>query len=169
MCGNFDEEQLKKVLEEFGEVFSCGTGSTNVVKLKIDTQQEIPIAQPPYSVPLSMRDKVRDELISLEEAGIIERSDSPWASPLVPVKKANNLVRLCVDFRKLNSVTVIEPYYIPGMEELICKVGETGVLSKLDLTKGFHQVEVLEEDRPKTAVGLASNEREKTQKKREEK
>ncbi len=151
VCGNFDEEQLKKVLEEFGEVFSGGTGSTSVVNLKIDTQQEIPIAQPPYSVLLSMRDKVRDELISLEEAGIIERTDSPWASPLVPVKKANNQVRLCADFRKLNSVTVIEPYYIPGMEELICKVGEAGVLSKLDLTKGFHQVEVLEEDRPKTA------------------
>ena len=72
-------------------------------------------------------------------------------SSLVPVNKPNNKDRLCVNFRKLNSVTVVEPYYIPGIEELICKVGKAGVLSKLDLTKCFHQVEVEESDRPKTA------------------
>ncbi len=46
VCGNFDEEQLKKVLEEFGEVFSGGTGSTSVVELKIDTQQKYPLHNP---------------------------------------------------------------------------------------------------------------------------
>ncbi len=115
---------MKGVLEEFDGLFSSGTGSTTVVKLKIDTQQAAPIAQPTYFVPLSMREKVRDELVSLEEAGIIERSDSPWASPLLPVKKPNNKVRLCVDFRKLNSITVVEPYYKPCIEGFICKSGE---------------------------------------------
>ncbi len=94
---------------------------------------------------------MRDELESLERAGIIERSDSPWASPLVPVRKSNNKIRLCVDYRKLNSVTVTEPYYIPSFEEVVSKVGHAKVLSKLDLTKGFHQMEVCAEDRPKTA------------------
>ncbi len=76
-----------------------------------------------------------------------ERCSSSWASFLVPVKKADGGIRLCVDFRKLNDVTVKEPYYIPSFEEMIERVGQGSVLSKVDLAKGFHQVLVEEEDR----------------------
>lgn len=67
------------------------------------------------------------------------------------MKKSDGGIRLCVDFCKLNSVTVREPYYIPGFEEMVEKVGVGRVLSKIDLAKGFHQVEVVESDRKKTA------------------
>ena len=73
-----------------------------------------------------------------------------WASPLVPVRKKDGGLRLCVDFRRVNAVTVKEPYYIPGFEEMLEMVGKGKVLSKVDLSKGFHQVEVAEEDRDKT-------------------
>ncbi len=73
------------------------------------------------------------------------------ASPLVPVKKKNGNVRLCVDYWRVNQVTTPEPYYMPGFEEMVCKVGDAGVLSKLDLVKGFHKVGVNPADRPKTA------------------
>ena len=69
-----------------------------------------------------------------------------WASPLVPVRKKDGGLRLCVDFRRVNAVTVKEPYYIPGFEEMLEMVGKGKVLSKVDLSKGFHQVEVAEED-----------------------
>lgn len=67
------------------------------------------------------------------------------------MKKPDGAIRLCVDYRKLNSITTVEPYYIPSIEEIIAKVGHACVLSKLDLTKGFHQAKVKVADRPKTA------------------
>ncbi len=119
--------------------------------MSINTEGKGSLRQPPYSVPIGIRNKVKSELDALEDAGVIERSDSQWASPLVPVRKPDRAVRLCIDFRRLNAITVVEPYYIPGLEEIITKVGQSKVLSKLDLTKGFHQIYVREQDRFKTA------------------
>lgn len=118
--------------------------------MTIDTGDSQPIRQSPYSVPLGIRDKVKKELEVLESGGIIERCASSWASPLVPVRKPDGGIRLCVDFRKLNEVTKKEPYYIPGFDEMVELVGDGTVLSKVDLSKGFYQVEVDEEDRDKT-------------------
>ncbi len=80
---------------------------------------------------------MKEELEELERGGIIERSVSAWASPLVPVKKAGGGIRLCVDYRKLNAITVKEPYYIPQFEEMVERVGKGCVLSKVDLSRGF--------------------------------
>ncbi len=82
----------------------------------------------------------------MEEQGIIERCRSNWASPLVPVRKPDGNVRLCVDYRRLNDVT----NDIPSFDEMIEKVGAGRVMSKIDLAKGFHQVVVDEKDRDKT-------------------
>ncbi len=142
---------MNNVLDEVSDVFSEVPGSTERVVMSIDTGGCEPIRQAPYSVPLGIRDKVRDELLSLERSGIIERSDSCWASPLIPVKKQDGGIRLCVDYRKLNRITVKEPYYIPSLEEMLEKVGQEKVLSKMDLAKGFHQLLVREEDRVKTS------------------
>ncbi len=145
------QEEIDELLEEFGDVFSDAPGSTKEVILKIDTGDAQPIRQAPYSVPLGIRKAVKEELEELERGGIIERSASAWASPLVPVKKAGGGIRLCVDYRKLNAITVKEPYYIPQFEEMVECVGKGCVLSKVDLSKGFHQVAVAVEDREKTA------------------
>ncbi len=78
------------------------------------------------------------------------RGESVWSSPLVPVRKPDGGVRLCVDYRRLNAIASKEPYYIPGFDEMVELVGKGKVLSKVDLSKGFHQVEVEECDRDKT-------------------
>ena len=70
----------------------------------------------------------------------IEPSASPWTSPMVPVKKRDGSIRLCIDFRKVNSVTVPDPYNMPLIEEMLDQVGEAVYLSKLDLTKDFYQI-----------------------------
>ncbi len=150
-CDGYVQEEIDELLEEFGDVFSDAPGSTEEVIPKIDTGDAQPIRQAPYSVPLGIRKAVKEELEELERGGIIERSASAWASPLVPVKKAGGGIRLCVDYRKLNAITVKEPYYIPQFEEMVECVGKGCVLSKVDLSKGFHQVAVAVEDREKTA------------------
>ncbi len=149
-CEGYVESELTRLLDDFTDVFSDKPGNTDKVTMTIDTGDSAPIRQAPYSVPLGIRDKVRTELEILEDQGIIERCDSKWASPLVPVKKPDGSIRLCVDYRKLNAVTRKEPYYIPGLEEMIELIGSGGVLSKVDLAKGFYQVAVEEEDRDKT-------------------
>ena len=150
VCDGYNEKEMEEVLGEFEDVFSEVPGSTERVIMSIDTGESEPIRQAPYSVPLGIREKVREELLNLEHCGIIERCDSCWASPLVPVKKSDGGLRLCVDFRKLNDITVKEPYYIPSFVEMLEKVGHGRVLSKVDLAKGFHQVLVCEADRDKT-------------------
>ncbi len=149
-CVGFVSDDLEDLMAEFGDVFSDVPGNTDRVKMTIDTGNSPPIRLSPYSVPMGIRDEVKAELDGLLECGVIERSSSCWSSPLVPVKKVGGGIRLCVDYRRLNEVTIKEPYYIPGLEEMLERVGSGRVLSKVDLAKGFHQVEVVSEDREKT-------------------
>ncbi len=150
-CEGFNESELNGLLGEYHDVFSDNPGSTDRVRMTIDMRDCEPLRQMPYSVPLGIRENVRKELENLESQGIIERCKSNWASPLVPVKKPDGNIRLCVDYRKLNEKTVKEPYYIPSFDEMVEKVGMGKVLSKIDLAKGFHQVTVDERDRDKTS------------------
>ena len=73
------------------------------------------------------------------------------ASPIVPVPKPDGSVRLCVDFRRLNSSTVADPYYIATLDEILERMGQSQIVSKLDLAKGFYQIPVAEADVEKTA------------------
>ncbi len=149
-CEGYDESELKGLLGMYDDVFSDNPGSTERVKMSIETGNSEPIRQTPYSVPLGIREKVRKELESLEEQGVIERCRSNWASPLVPVRKPDGNIRLCVDYRRLNDITTKEPDYILSFDEMVEKVGAGKVMSKIDLAKGFHQVLVEESDRDKT-------------------
>ncbi len=73
------------------------------------------------------------------------------SSSVVPIVKPDQSIRLCVDYRTLNTVTTPDPYYIPTVDELISKVGEAEFLTKLALAKGFYQVPVQERDKETTA------------------
>ena len=126
-------------------------GRTDVVQMSVDTGQNHPIQQVPYKLPDAIKQKVKAEVDSLVANGIIRRSTSPWASPIVPVKKPDSSVHLCVDYRRLNDVTIPDPFYMPTLDEVVSAIGENNVISKLDLAKGYYQVEVAEEDRAKTA------------------
>ncbi len=149
-CVGFVKDDLEDLIWELGDMFSDVPGNKDRVRMSIDTGDSPPIRLSPYSVPMGIRDEVKAELDGLLECGVIERSRSCWSSPLVPVKKVGGGIRLCVDYRKLNEVTIKEPYYIPGLEEMLERVGSGRVLSNVDLAKGFHQVEVVSNDREKT-------------------
>ena len=70
----------------------------------------------------------------------------------MPVAKKDGSIRLCVDFRKVNKVTVPDPYYIPLVGEIVDRVAGAQYLSKLDLNKGFHQVPLSEEAKQRAAI-----------------
>ena len=148
----FEEEEVVRMLrEEYPEVFSDLPGRTTACRLKIDTGSEAPRGSHPYRIPNRLKEGVREEVEKLVELGIVVPSTSPWASPVVPVPKKDGTVRVCIDYRKLNEVTVADPYYMSTMEEILERVGESRVMSKLDLAKGFYQVEVEPHSQEKTA------------------
>ncbi len=131
MCEGYKEEELEELIGRYDVVFSDAPGHTKKVVMTIDTGESPPVRQAPYSVPVGLKEEVRSDLGKLEAGGIIERSDSVWASTLVPVRNKEGGLRLCVDFRKVNAATVKEPYYIPAFEEMLEMVGKGRVLSKV--------------------------------------
>ena len=79
----------------------------------IRTGTAAPIRLPPYRIPHAYRDTVKKELEEMEEEGIIERSESEWAFPIVLVKKKDDTLRMCVDYRRLNAVAEADAYPMP--------------------------------------------------------
>ena len=91
------------------------------------------------------------ELGEMRAQGVIEPTSSDWAAPIVVVRKKDGSIRLCVDYRRLNAVSIVDAYPMPRIEDLIDYIGQAKFISTLDLTKGYWQVPVVEEDRGKTA------------------
>ena len=150
-CLDFDEEKLEKLKEEFVGVFTDSPGKTSVSKLLIHTGETPPISSMPYRVPDRLKEGVREEVTKLVDMGVVIESTSPWASPIVPVPKTDGTLRLCIDYRKINSVTEADPYYMVTLDEILERVGGSGCISKLDLSKGFYQIVVDSESVDKTA------------------
>ena len=118
----------------------------------IDTGNHQPICTPPYRLCPAWCQQVKEEEISsLLSAGIIESCVSPWSSPIVPIKNPDGSIRLCIDYRKVNSVTTPDPFYMPSIDNILDNVGECKYLSKLNLSKDFYQVPIKESDKDKTA------------------
>ncbi len=145
------QKELNHFLESMSTVFTNDPGLTNVCSHDIDTGNTKPIRIPPYALSQAKREGVKKEINILQEMGIIVSSTSPWSFPIVPIVKPDGSIRVCVDYRKLNSVTVPDPYFMPKIEDLICQVGDSVFLSKMDLSKGFYQVPLTLSAREKTA------------------
>lgn len=110
-----------------------------------------PQAQPVRLILFAVRQEVTRQPQQMQEDGIIHPSNSPWASPIILVKKKDSGLRLCVDYRALNSVTKADRYPLPRIADLLDRLGRSRFFTTLDLAAGFWQVKVDEESREKTA------------------
>ena len=145
------EEYIRECVQEAEGTMTKEPGLTHYAVLGIDTGSHSPIAQRPYSTSISIREAVDREIDSLLERKIIRESESLWASPMVTVKKPDGSARICIDFKSINAITTPLPFYMPRVEEVLEQVGTSRVISKIDLSKGYHQVPMKEEDICKTA------------------
>ena len=144
-------QQLTVLLQDFKSVFSDTPGKTDVLSCSIQVTTDQPFSLSPYRVPEKWKEPLQREIEGLLELGVIRESDSPYSSPVVCVHKPDGSLRMCTDFRKLNSVTVSDPYPLPRTDELLERASRAKYMSTLDLAKGYYQVPIEEPDRHKTA------------------
>ena len=115
----------------------------------------LPDAQPPskspYRMSLTELDELRKQLDKLLESGFIQPSKSPYGAPVLFVKKKDNTMRLCIDYRMLNNITIKNKYPLPRIDELLNRLSGARYFSKLDLQSGYHQIRIKTEDVHKTA------------------
>ena len=139
----------KSIPSVFGE--SIGDGGHVGVAMTIDTAGAHPIKQRPYRLPLTKRAVVDREIADMLDKGIIRPSHSPWASPITLVPKPDGSVRFCVDYRKLNAVTVGDCHPLPHIQDIFDALQGSSIFSTIDLRSGYWQIPMAESDIPKTA------------------
>ena len=102
-------------------------------------------------MPYSIRENLKTEIQEMLDLGIIRTSASPYASPIVIIKKKDGSNRICVNYRKLNKVTVADPEPMETPQDLFQRLGKSNYFFKIDLSKGYWQIPLAEEDVKKTA------------------
>ena len=143
--------ELQVVFQEFPEVFRLVPGRTSITEHSIYVGDSTPIRQKSYRIPYSQRELVETELDQMLQLEVISPSTSPWASPIVLVTKKDGGVRFCVDYRKLNQVAKFDAYPMPRIKEIFEQIGTAGIISTLDLAKGYWQIPMASESREITA------------------
>ena len=147
-------KKLQDILDRNADLFAksdCDLGSTDLVKVKIDTGDHPPVKQNPYRLPFSQRQTVQDQINDMLKAGIIEPSRSPWASPIVIVSKKDGTKRFCIDLRKVNKVTVPYSHPLPRIDDILASLGGSQYFTCLDLKSGYWQIAMDEDSKEKTA------------------
>ena len=147
------KEQFLAVLSHYSDILAKGDndlGRTNVLKHQIETGVAKPICQQARRVLLPHREKVHELLQDMLQRNIISPSKSPWASPIVLVKKKDGTTHICVDYRKINEVTWKDAYTIPRVDNTLDTLAGSTWFTTLDLKSGYWQVEVAAEHRDKT-------------------
>lgn len=129
----------------------AGLGCTSVTEMKIELNSQRPVVYRPYRLSHHEREKVRAMVDDMLQAGIIRESVSSYASPIILVRKKDGNMRLCVDYRQLNSITVKERYPMPVIEDEISRLSGQAWFITLDLMSGYYQVPIAKDSKHLTA------------------
>ena len=166
-----DRSNFKELCNKYTDIFSRSSediGHTPLLKMDIDTGDSPPVCQRPYSLPLKHVEWVTKELEILEKAGVISRSVSPWASPIVIVPKKSEpgeppRRRMCVDYRVLNSLLppvnkahskakgILTLVPLPKIDEIYAQLKGSKVYSAIDMKSGYFHLGLSNDAKPKTA------------------
>jgi hypothetical protein len=143
------------VICEFPDVFPedlPGLPPERVVEFVIEFKPDTaPISRRSYRMPPNELAELKTQLQDLLEKGFIRPSSSPWGCPAIFVKKKDQTLRMCVDYRPLNEVTIKNKYPLPWIDILFDQLTGARVFSKIDFRSGYHQICIRPKDIPKTA------------------
>ena len=151
--------QIRNLLHRNLEVFTLPDqpkGRTDWIQHEIHVETEIPIKQAVRRPPIHLREAAEKEVEKMLKDDIIEPSSSPWASPVVLVRKKDGSLRYCIDYRKLNAVTVKDSYPLPRIDDSLDTLRQAKYFSTLDLASGYWQIELSEDAKAKSAFCTTS-------------
>ena len=120
------------------------------MEMEIDTGDYPPIHQRPYHSPLSQRTVIEQHINDMLSANVIQSSSSPWASPFMTVPKKDGTTRFCVDYRKLNNVSVRNAHPLPNIDDIFTHLGKAKFYGCLDLKSRYWQIKMADKDKAKT-------------------
>ncbi|KAL8559173.1 hypothetical protein ACOMHN_048420 [Nucella lapillus] len=144
--------ELENIFSRHSDILTTKPGCfSDDLFLEIPVTTVVPVKRRMYDIPFSAKEIVEREVQTMLDLRVIERSRSPYSAPVVLVKKKDGSCRFCIDYRWLNKITVTDAEPIPDVEALFAALGGARVFTRIDLAKGYWQVQVLPEDRPKTA------------------
>ena len=149
-----DKDKVVDLLVKYQDVFSSSEfdiGRTTWVKHSIETGEAPPIRQCLRRSSPEQREEVERQVQELLAKGLIQPSDSPWASPVVLVTKKDGSKRLCLDYRKVNEVSRHDAYPLPRIDDSLDALGNAKYFSTLDMASGYWQVEMDKDARSKSA------------------
>jgi len=129
---------------------------TSTIRHSIQTKHEDPIYRKPYKYPQTFDEEVNKQINEIIEQRTIRKLKSPYCSPIWIVPKKSDAsgkpkFRLVVDYRNLNEITINDKFPIPRMDEILDKLGRCQYFTTIDLSKGFHQIQMEPESIAKTA------------------
>ena len=154
------QDQVHVMLNTVKNVFSRGgddIGNAAVTAHHIDLLDDTPIYQRPRTFPPPIAAEIEKQCQELEMNDIIEKSKSPWSSPIVPIKKKDGTLRLCIDYRKLNRVTKTDKFPLPNLSDAIYGLHGVKHFTSLDLRKGYYQIPIDKQSREFTAFTTPRN------------
>ena len=153
------KDEMTRFLLKWKHMFSTDItdlGNCDLFKYCINLADNEPFKEPHRRIPPALFQEVQERILEMLEAGAIRPSKSSYSSNVVIVRKKDGTIRFCVDFRKLNSKTIKDAYAIPRPEETLHLLASAKYFTKLDLRSRYWQVEVKEEDIPKTAFQVGT-------------
>ena len=145
---------VRELIIKHHEIFAVEDnelGQTDLVKHKIRLDNYVPFKERYHRIPPHQYKEVNKHLGEMLEIGAIRRSESPWASAVVLVRKKDGSLKFCIDLRKLNSRTVKDAYSIPRIEDSLNSLNGLCIFTSIDLKAGYWQVELDEDSIPLTA------------------
>lgn len=153
-CSEEEKSLITSLFRKHREVFSKDDddiGCTSTVTHQIRLTDNKPIAQQYRRIPPSQFEEVKHHIRKLLKNDVIRESTSPFASPIVLVRKKDNSLRLCVDYRKLNEKTIKDKFLLPRVEETFDVLHGSSMFSTMDLTLGYNQIAAADDDKEKTS------------------
>jgi len=148
--------ELEALVQRYSHVFAVDPSSptpNSILEHTIDTGNALPVARPPFRYSEAQRALIVKELNRMLESGLLERSVSPWASPVLLVAKKDGTYKLAADLRAVNALTRnADSWPIPRMDDAIQRIQGHRYISTLDAAAGFHAVPIAKKDRPKSAI-----------------
>ncbi|GBM26819.1 Transposon Ty3-I Gag-Pol polyprotein [Araneus ventricosus] len=142
---------MSYLLEIFDSILKPGGDPTPYAEHHINTERHPPVSVPPYRMTPMKKELLRKEIEDLLEKDVIEECESVYGAPVVLIPNPDGKTRLCIDYRKLNEITVPDSYPLPRMDDILQSVKHTTFMSTIDLKLGYHQINVHPADRDKTA------------------